>query len=450
MSGFTYHEAVDALYGFINYELKRQDRYAPEVMTLERPQALLELMGNPQERYATLHLTGTKGKGSVGAMCASILQASGYRVGLYSSPHLQEFRERFQINKQMITEDEFAQIVFDLKPLFDQIEGITWFEVVTAVAFEYFARANVDIAVIEVGLGGRLDATNVLKPLVSVITSLSFDHVHLLGNSLASIATEKAGIIKPGIPVVSAPQEPEAQEVLEHIAAERDTPLIKVGQDWPFEIQSPSLGGQSIKVGETTYTTRLLGEHQAINTAVALATLQTTNLKVSDEAIHDGLRHVNWPGRLEIVETAPLLVLDAAHNRASARCLREALHSLFGIRPLTLVFGAKGDKDITGMMEELLPVVEHLIITQAVDSRAESPESIVEIARQCGYAGPISIKPPVDEAIQHAKATTVETGMICVTGSLYVVGEVRTELGLQPGRISALAASSAETDLCLD
>ncbi len=455
MSQFSYNDAIDTLYGFINYEMKRQDRYSPDVMTLERPERLLQLIGDPQKRYPTIHLTGTKGKGSVGAMSAAILQASGYRVGLYSSPHLQDFRERFQINQDMISHELLTQIVYDLKPYFEDVEGITWFEVTTALAFEYFAREQVDIAVIEVGLGGRLDATNVLTPLVSVITSLSYDHMHLLGNSLAEIAAEKAGIIKPGVPVVSAPQEPEALTILEQVAAELNTSLSLVGRDQHYKPHPVALDGQRVTISngmtENMYKTSLLGQHQAINTAVVLATLhhvQAAGIAIPETAIHLGLQSVSWPGRLEIVRQSPLLILDAAHNRASARCLREALVTLFDAYPLVLVFGAKGDKDITGMMDELLPTTQHLVITQAIDSRAESPDTIVQIARQTGYTGAISVIPVVGEAVQKAGELAGENGLVCVTGSLYVVGEARTELGLQPGKVvhSTLEITPPETE----
>lgn len=458
MTSFSYNDAIDTLYDFINYELKRQDRYSPDVMTLDRPRELLEKLGNPQQRYPTIHLTGTKGKGSVGAMCASILQASGYRVGLYSSPHLQDFRERFQINQELISQDDLAQIVYDIKPALDAVEGITWFEVVTALAFEYFARQEVDIAVIEVGLGGRLDATNVLTPLVSIITSLSFDHIHLLGNSLASIAAEKGGIIKPGIPVISAPQQLEAQAVLKRIALERGAPLTLVGTDWEYRSLSATRNGQSIvatnKNGtETTYTTALTGEHQAINTAVTIAAIEqvvASGIEVSDSAIQEGLHTVNWPGRLEVVQENPLVVLDAAHNRASAKWLCESLSTLFDARPITLVFGAKGDKDIHGMMEELLPIVDQIIITQAVDSRAESPEEIVHIVQDIGYQGEIQVIPVVSSAIAAATTSVGDTGMVCLTGSLYVVGEARTAYELPAGKVVGLANKSGMTTSTID
>jgi dihydrofolate synthase/folylpolyglutamate synthase len=433
----SYNEAIDALYGFINYELKRQDRYSPEVMTLDRPAQLMALLGNPEEQYPIIHITGTKGKGSVGAMCAAVLQAAGYKVGMYSSPHLQDFRERFQVNGNLMAKDQFVQLVEDLLPSFHAVEGITWFEVITAIAFEHFAREKVDVAVIEVGLGGRLDATNIVTPLVSVITSLSFDHTYLLGNTLSQIAAEKGGIIKPGIPVISAPQADEARQTLQQIADERHAPLTLVGRDWTFEPARANVSGQTVTVTrhqETqTYTTNLNGEHQAINVTVALAALERVKnvLPISESAIRYGLRHVNWPGRFEVVGD---IVLDAAHNRASARWLRETLTAVYPERQPIMVFGAKADKDIRGMLDELLPITNHLIITQAVDSRAESPDAIAELARETGFEGTIDVIPPVGDAIEHAR-TIVKSGLIFVTGSLYVVGEARTVLQLPVGQL---------------
>lgn len=450
MTSFSYAEALDYLYGFINYELQRQDRYAPEVMTLARPFALMSLLNNPQSRYPIVHVAGTKGKGSVGAMSAAILQAAGLKVGLYSSPHLQDFRERFRVNNTMISHEQLAHIIYELKSAFEAVEGITWFEVVTAIAFEHFAREAVDIAVIEVGLGGRLDATNIVTPLVSTITSLSYDHMYLLGNTLALIAGEKAGIIKQGVPVVSAPQDDEARDVLARIAAERHAPITFVGQHVPFEPHPPAFQGQTVTIVDSgikkTYTTNLLGQHQAINAAVAFATLkqvESAGLSIPESAYEQGFQQVRWPGRLEIIPREIPIILDSAHNRASAVCLREALLGLFGQRSRILVFGAKGDKDIRGMMEELLPITDTLILTQAIDSRAESIDSLRHIAEAVGYHGNLIIVPAVGQAIQHAISLAINhDSIVCATGSLYVVGEARTELGLQPELSTPVRISS--------
>ena len=443
MTKLTYPEAVDILYGFINYELKRQDRYSPDVMTIDRPAELMARLGNPHHTYPIIHVTGTKGKGSVGAMCKAILREAGYKVGLYSSPHLQDFRERFQINNQLITEAEIANLVEELLPHFQAVEGLTWFELITAVAFEYFARQEVDVAMVEVGLGGRLDATNIVTPVVSVITSLSFDHTYLLGNTIAEIAMEKGGIIKPNVPVVSAPQPPEALDVLERICAERHAPLTLLGRDYQFVAHPPCLTGQQITLNHTVppqdYTTNLIGEHQAINMTVALAAIHHMQrvLPIPEEAIVTGLQKVQWPGRLEVVKYEPTIVLDAAHNRASFNYLRKALTTIFTPTPLVLVYGAKADKDIAGMLDEILPIVDRLIITQAVDSRAESPHAIADIAREVGFTGKIEIIPPIQDALVKAQKWVGSSGLICVTGSLYVVGEARTVLDLPIAQLAS-------------
>ncbi|MBN1680601.1 MAG: bifunctional folylpolyglutamate synthase/dihydrofolate synthase [Anaerolineae bacterium] len=439
----SYSEAIDYLYGFINWEVERHMRYSPETMTLERPQAALAALGDPQNDYPVVHITGTKGKGSVGAMCAAAFQAAGLRTALYSSPHLQDFRERFRVNNQLITPADFTAMVNRMRPVIDAIPDITWFEITTVLAFLYFAQQNVDVAVVEVGLGGRLDATNVVHPVVSVITSLSYDHTHLLGNSLALIAGEKAGIIKPGVPVVSAPQPPEALAVLAEIAAEREAPLTLVGCDWLFTPSASAWNYQAFRAAPAghalqPYCTALAGEHQALNGTVALAALDHANLAgipVSQDAIRAGLKCVDWPGRLEVIEQQPLLILDAAHNAASAHRLSEALTDLFPQRPLVLVFGASADKDTAGMFEALLPQVDRLVVAQAVHNRALSPAEIAVVARAQGFEGPVDEIPDTRAAIEHANVCAGPTGLICVTGSLFIVGEVRTVCGLPVGHL---------------
>jgi dihydrofolate synthase/folylpolyglutamate synthase len=436
----TYQEALDYLYSLINYDVARRDRYAVEGMTLQRPLHLLENLGNPHTAYPVIHLTGTKGKGSVGAMCAAILQAAGYRVGLYSSPHLQDFRERMRVNGEFIREEEVVALVRRIQPWIEP--DLRWFEVVTALAFDYFREVQVDIAVVEVGLGGRLDATNVVHPLVSVITSLSLDHMSLLGNTLPEIAYEKAGIIKPDVPVVSAPQPPEALAVIEQTAAEKNASLILVGRDWQLE----TLGGdlqwehwRAAPPGEVLqdYRTVLLGRHQAINGTVAIATiyeLAKQGFSILPETIHEGLEGVNWVGRLEIIPRSPVVVLDAAHNGASAMCLKTTLLERFPHHRRVLVFAAKADKDIDGMLEALLPIADQVVITQAVDSRAESPENIAQRALHKGYARPLEIIPSVPPALAAAEAYAGTDGLVFVTGSMYLVGEARSLYGLAIGQ----------------
>jgi dihydrofolate synthase / folylpolyglutamate synthase len=451
----TYSEALEYLFGFINWEVERHQRYAEEAMTLARPRQVLAACGNPHLQYPVIHVTGTKGKGSVGAMCASALRASGLRTGLYSSPHLQDYRERFRVDNALISPDDFTALVNELRPAAESVADITWFEVTTALAFLYFARQNVDIAVIEVGLGGRLDATNVVHPVVSVITSLSYDHTHLLGDSLASIAREKGGIIKKGVPVVSAPQPSEGLAVLEEIAAEREASLTLVGRDWLYTPQQNN-GGESFlagPVGEAMqpYQTRLLGEHQVLNATVALATLdqaRQAGIAVTTDGVRTGLAQVDWPGRLEVIHGEPVVVLDAAHNAASARRLQAALEERFPQCPLALIFGAFVDKDITGMFDALLPLADFLVVTQSAHPRALAPHAVGALALEHGYAGPVYQAPDVRTAIQRAAELVGPLGLICATGSLSVVGEARSAFNLPVGHISPqpVPLSSATSD----
>ncbi len=449
----SYEDALDYLYSLINYEIHRPERYTPEVVSLERPRALMQALGNPQETYPIIHVTGTKGKGSVSAMCASVLQAAGLRVGLYSSPHLQDFRERFRINGELIDPAVMADLVERVRPVVERFPNLTWFEVTTAIAFLYFAEAKVDIAVIEVGLGGRLDATNIVqKPLVATITSLSYDHMQLLGNTLTEIAYEKGGIIKPGVPVVSAPQVDEARQKLESIAAERSAPLTLVGREYTYKPQKADEYGQWFTITPPSGTpqlhwTPLLGEHQIVNAAVALATLQhvrAAGISISDEAIHAGFRLVNWPGRLEVIRRSPWLVLDVAHNAASAEKLRDALKSIFPGERIILVFGAFTDKDVSGMFRALLPITSRLILMQTDSPRASKIEDLTRLANEAHFAGPIESYLTAREAITRAQALIGSDDLICVTGSLSMVGDVRTILDLPPARAAYLDESMVQ------
>ncbi len=444
---FSYQEALDYLYSFIDYGTTRPNKYASETFDLGRMARFLDLMGNPHRRYPALHLAGTKGKGSVAAMCASALAAAGYRAGFYTSPHLLDFCERAQINGRLIPPAEVADIVTRLRDLVQRVPEMTTFELTTAMAFEWFARQQVDVAVVEVGLGGRLDATNVIVPRVSVITSLSYDHTYLLGDTLTQIAGEKAGIIKPGVPVVAAPQVDEARVVLERVAAERGAPLIQVGRDWLFRPLAHSLAGQSFEIWSAEQQRQLdalraqghavawkasrleiplLGAHQVENAAVAYAALMAlrdSELPIAADAIHDGLRAVQWPGRFEVLRTRPAVVVDGAHNRDSARKLRTALDDYFPGRRVTLLFGASADKDVTGMLAELLPRAARVILTQAVHPRALEPG---ELALMCGgFGGPVEQISPVARAYEIALRSAKPDDVILATGSLFVVAETQ-------------------------
>ncbi|HET7009195.1 MAG TPA: folylpolyglutamate synthase/dihydrofolate synthase family protein, partial [Anaerolineales bacterium] len=446
MTSLTYPEALDYLYSFVDYSLERSYRYSAEVFDLARVRTLLARLGDPHEQFASAHVAGTKGKGSVSALTASALSAAGYRTGLYTSPHLQRFTERIRIGNEEIPEDQVGRLVGEMRPHVEAVPGLTTFELTTALAFMYFAQQKVDAAVVEVGLGGRLDATNVLLPRLSIITSLSYDHMHLLGDTLSEIASEKAGIIKPGVPVILAPQQREAELVVEETAERQKARLIKIGKDWLYAPGGHDLEGQSLYIWSTAeqplmdafvesaggeewvpprYEIPLLGYHQVVNAAVAYAglrLLRDQGMAVSETAIQSGFRNVEWRGRFQVLSRSPAVVVDSAHNRDSALKLRIALDDYFPGQPVTLVFGASSDKDIAGMMEELLPRVSRLIVTQAVHPRAADPEGLSALAR--GHGVRVEVRSPVEEALRYAIERARPGEVIVSAGSLFVAGEV--------------------------
>ncbi len=457
----TYQEALAYLDRYANYELNRSVRYTAETFDLSRVHELMARLGHPHQAYPAVHIAGSKGKGSTAAMVESILRAAGYRTGLYTSPHLHTCRERIRVGGDLIGPQEFADLVGEIAPHAEAVAGITWFEVTTALAFLHFARRAVDVAVIEVGLGGRLDATNVITPLVSVITSLSYEHTAWLGDTLAQIAFEKAGIIKPGVPVVCAPQDPEAMAVIERVCVERAAPLIRVGEDWQFRSGPIRPDGQSFEVrlleappfssspqllfsslnrggeeeaggrGEvpsrwqpwTRFDLPLLGRHQIVNATCALAAvaqLPSAGFRVSLSALRQGLAAVRWPGRAEILSPNPLVVVDGAHNGDSARRLAETLSEWFPGRRWTFVVGTLSDKDHAAILRELAPVAAEMIVTRSHSVRATDPEALAQIARGMGIL--VSVSPNVRAALEQGLA---QGDALCLTGSLSVVAEAR-------------------------
>jgi len=430
----AYKEALDYLYSFVDFSLQKTSTYSPDRFKIERMHTLAEAMGDPHLSYPTIHVAGTKGKGSVCALCAAALHEAGYKVGLYTSPHLDDYVERIQINGQFITHAGLVEMIEMLKPYVAAVPDLTTFEITTALAFLYFSMQQVDVAVIEVGLGGRLDATNIVQPVVSAITSISYDHTQLLGNTLAEIAGEKAGIIKPGIPVVSSSQVEEARLVIERIARERGTRLVEVGREICFQEVSHSLQGQTFKVWSSgtdgiapaTLFIPFLGEHQLVNAATAYGILQIFSqrgLAFQPEAIQEGFANAFWPGRFEIIQVAPPVVLDCAHNRDSAMKLRLTLDEYFPGRPVVLVFGASEDKDIEGMLEELMPQVKELIAVRSFHPRAIEPARLVEMA--AGYGRQAHCIEDISTALGKAMDLAGEDGLILVTGSIFVVAEAR-------------------------
>ncbi len=433
----NYTETIAYLHSLTDYEKTRIERYAPDTLDLLRVERLLAAVGNPHTLFPALHIAGTKGKGSTAALCESSLRAAGIRTGLYTSPHLHTFRERIQVNGQKIAREEVVALVEEVRPLIERTPGITTFEAITSIGFLHFARSGVDVAIVEVGLGGRLDATNVLTPDVSVITSLSLDHTYLLGNTLAEIAYEKAGIIKPGIPIVSAPQRAEAIKVLEAVSQEREAPLTEVGRDWDYDPGPADLDGQAFTARRITdggsdldgeYWMPLLGRHQLENGTSAIAALdilRQRGFRIPAEAVHEGLRDIHWPGRLEILSREPLVVVDCAHNPYSAQMLRKALEEWFPDQRWVLIFGASADKDIAGMLQALLPISEYIIVTRSNHPRAASPIELADIVASAGSGAEVNVN--VRKSLQRGLAMMDPDNGLLMTGSIFLVADARGE-----------------------
>jgi len=436
----AYNSALDYLYSFVDYSLKHSSELAKADFNLDRMRALMTELGNPERQYPIIHVAGTKGKGSVSALCASGLKAAGYKVGLYTSPHLLDYTERIQINGQPIPHQGLADLVEQVKPAVAKIPKLTTFEITTALGLLYFARNKVDAAVIEVGLGGRLDATNVVTPKVSVITSLSYDHMAVLGNTLTLIAGEKAGIIKPGIPVVSAPQKGEALEVLVRVAKERNSQLILIGRDVPYQPLEHSLDNQTLKIANSEFTIPLLGIHQVDNAATAYAALKSSGLEISDDQICKGFAEVKWPARFEVVRRNPPVIFDSAHNQESFARLRQALDDYFPGKPVYLIFGASEDKNIPGMFMEIKPKVKKMFVTHADHPRALGPEKIIELARQAGI--PHEAMASVAAGFECALDLSAKDGSIVLSaGSMFVTAEVMKKWNLRETRVGGRQSS---------
>lgn len=421
----AYNLALDYLYSFVDYSLKHASELAKADFSLDRMFALMDALGNPQANYPVIHIAGTKGKGSVAALCASALTAAGYRTGLYTSPHLEDYVERIQVDGSPLTHEGLAALVDEVKPAVARIPKLTTFEITTAIGFLAFARQNVDAAVIEVGLGGRLDATNVVTPRVSVITSLSMDHTAVLGDTLARIAGEKAGIIKEAVPVVSAPQKEEALEVLLRVARERSAPLTLVGRDVTFEAQGASLDGQEFRIQDMEFKIPLLGSYQVLNAAVAYAALKQSGLNVSDAALQEGFSRVKWPARFEVARREPPVVFDSAHNEDSFARLRETLERHFPSRQVYLILGASEDKNLAGMLRVMKPLIRELIVTRADHPRALEAGKIQSAADALEV--PNEAVTPVAAALTRALELSAKDGSIVLSaGSMFVTAEAMT------------------------
>ncbi len=473
----TRDAALEYLLGRIDYERVPRFPYRAQTLKLARMHELLDRLGNPHDRYPIVHVAGTKGKGSTSSMIASILSAAGYRTGLYTSPHLDRVEERMMVDGQPSSGDEFAALIDRVRQVVDPMDrlaggngtheqGPTYFEITTAAAMLHFAQRQVDAAVLEVGLGGRLDSTNVCHPAVTVITSISFDHTRQLGNTLAAIAGEKAGIIKTGIPVVSGVVDQEPAEVIRQRAAELTCPYFEIDRDFHLDyrgicwVDQPS----DLSLDNGRLVTRLdyrepadpsnlvmpdleiglLGKHQAANAAVAIATvrcLQRQGWNLPTRAIRWGLAQARVPARTEVVQSDPPVILDAAHNVASIRALVEVLDEAFAdIGSRILIFATSRDKDLAGMLRCLMPKFSTIILTRylnnprcvdLVEMRQEAEAAAAEVCRgDCQ----ILMEPCPAAAWSAAESLAGPDALICVSGSFFLAAEIRSLAAASPLR----------------
>ncbi len=442
----TYPETLTYLDSFINYE-KIADYPYKESLKLERIENFLDIIGNPQDDLRCIHIAGTKGKGSTCAFISYILKEAGYKTGLYTSPHLSDFRERVRVLSPalskpavayqesfegMIPREDLTRLTEVLKPGIERYNknlkggALSFFEAYTALAFLYFKEQRIDFAVLETGLGGRLDATNVVSPLVCAITPVSYEHTQQLGNTLREIATEKAGIIKGSYPVISAPQEEEAREVIINRCRECAARLYVVGSDIRYEKRSSYFDIKGAFGEYKDLQIKLIGAHQVINAVLAVGVIEALSLHgifVGIGAIKNGLRKTVWPGRLEAVSKDPLVVLDGAQNVSSAVALKEAVGSSFKYRRLILVFGISKDKDIKGVCGQLYDLADEVVLTRSTNPRATLPADLA------GYFNgkKLHLTSDIKEAKAKAYALAQRDDLILVCGSLFLVGEFRNE-----------------------
>ena len=441
-----YQKALERLLSLVDHEraqppLPRQKR----IYDLGRVEALLSRLGDPHLAPATIHIAGTKGKGSTAALCDAALHAAGYRTGFYSSPHLHTFRERIRLDTQPITEERFARLVDDLWS--DQqwigdntdLGPVSLFEFMTAMAFQCFAEEPVDFQTIEVGLGGRLDATNVVQPSAAVITSISLDHTAILGDSLAQIAGEKAGIVKPGATVVVAPQPPEAMSVIQAVCEERGARAVIVGSDVTWQFGGSAIDGQRLTVrgrlGQYDLKVPLLGAYQLENAATALAALevlQDQGHRISHQALQEGFSRVSWPCRMEVLSRSPLVVADGAHNPYSVASLLESLPGYLGQRYRILLIGFSRDKSVVEMVKLLSENQPAVYVTRSRHPRSVPTADLARMFREQGVAQVVEAS-TVKQALKKALLSAGPEDLVLGTGSLFVAAEVREAiLGIEP------------------
>ena len=434
----NYAESLKYLFS-LGRELAAPTQAAAAKFDLENISTLAEALGHPEKKYRSVHIAGTNGKGSTAAFTESILRTAGIKTGLYTSPHLERINERIRVNGEEISDEEFAETFSKIQALIEELlaQGKlrahpTFFEAVTALAFEYFAKARVEIAVIEVGLGGRLDATNIVLPEASVITKVDFDHENFLGHSLEEIAGEKAGIIKAGVPLVLVKQRPDAHEVILKRAAEMNAPVVEVEREFRVKEIAFEEGCVRAKVTEIRsgwqfqVAPKLRGQFQlenAINAIAVARTLKERREKISEAAIEQGIANAIWPGRMEKLQSNPDVYLDGAHNPSAARELANFLSENFAGRRVTLLFAAMRDKAVDEIAGILFPHANEVVFTQPKISRAISAAQLAEMAGE--YAAHYRVIADAGEALENALVEAKASDAIFITGSLYLVGELR-------------------------
>ncbi len=434
----SYKAALSFLFSNTNYETAKRLRYNEDTFNLNRMNRLLKAVGNPQKDLPSVHIAGTKGKGSTCTMLAGMLQNCGFKTGLYTSPHVLDLRERITINGKMISEAAMTRLVRQIAPVVEEMQSDppTFFEIFTTLAFMYFQIQKIDIAVVETGMGGRLDSTNVLKPSAIGITSISIDHQRQLGQTIAQIAKEKAGIFKPGVQAVSVMQDPEVMRVLRKEAGSVGTPLRFTGKDIDYSCRfesSRELGPHN-RICLTTPTSRyehlpvpLLGEHQAVNCGLALSLLDCLKLAgftIDDTKAVEGLQKTKLAGRMEIIHRDPRVLVDGAHNAASIRALVQATGQHIPYDSMVMIFGCCEDKDVRGMLEQLQFGADKVIFTRANFPRAMHPEELAQMyteisGKMCMTA--LNLR----EALRIAQPAVGTEDIICITGSFYLVGEAK-------------------------
>ncbi len=440
----SYDKAMSYIFGMTDYERQRVLRYNTTAFDLSRMERLLKGVSNPHKKIETIHIAGTKGKGSTATMLAKMLEANDYCVGLYTSPHVMTLHERIVINGEMITEKEMLGLVNRIHGTLEKMgkkdDSPTFFEIMTALSFMYFADKQVDLAIIETGLGGRLDSTNVLEPALIGITSISIDHQNVLGKTIDKIAKEKAGVIKKGIPVVTVVQDdPIALRAIQQHATTVKAPLSITGKDidFSYRFESSREHGPHTRICVTTPTSRfehlrvpLPGEHQAINCGLALAMLdklKAQGYELDDEKSKDGLLNVSMTGRMEIISGDPRIIVDTAHNAASVKALIQAIGQHVPYDSMIVIFGCNADKDVDGMLNQLQYGADKVIFIRSNSPKAVMPHELAERYTEiCGKMCQTAIN--IREAVRIAKSAVSKEDLICITGSFYLVGQAKEQL----------------------